>query len=52
MSLELRVSVRSLFLQALAAGIIFLPASSWKFWQGWAFRAERQAIVETEQARE
>ncbi|MGD0631164.1 MAG: isoprenylcysteine carboxylmethyltransferase family protein [Terracidiphilus sp.] len=37
MSLGLRVTVRSLLFLVLAVGIVFLPAGSFRFWQGWAF---------------
>ncbi|MGO9339860.1 MAG: methyltransferase family protein [Terracidiphilus sp.] len=39
MSLGLRVIVRSLLFLVIGAGIVFLPAGSWRFWQGWAFLA-------------
>lgn len=37
MSLELTVAVRMVLMLIAWAGILFLPAGSWRFWQGWAF---------------
>jgi protein-S-isoprenylcysteine O-methyltransferase Ste14 len=39
MSLGWRVVVRFALRLPIAAGIVFLPAGTWKFWQGWAFLA-------------
>jgi protein-S-isoprenylcysteine O-methyltransferase Ste14 len=39
MSLGQRVAIRMGPSMALMAGIVFLPAGSWSFWQGWAFLA-------------
>ena len=39
MSLELRLLIRLTLLVSLALAMIFLPAGSWTFWQGWAFTA-------------
>ncbi|MGD0736304.1 MAG: isoprenylcysteine carboxylmethyltransferase family protein [Terracidiphilus sp.] len=36
MNLELKVAPRLLFILALSIAVIFLPAGSWRFWQGWA----------------
>lgn len=37
MSLELRVTVRMVLLLVALIAMIFLPAGSWRYWQGWAF---------------
>lgn len=37
MTLELKVALRMAVLLPLWVGIIFLPAGTWRFWQGWAF---------------
>ena len=39
MSLGLRLAVRTLVGLALAIMVVFLPAGSYSFWQGWAFLA-------------
>ncbi|MGA2538454.1 MAG: isoprenylcysteine carboxylmethyltransferase family protein [Terracidiphilus sp.] len=39
MSLGRRVTVRAVVLLALALGMIFVPAGSFRYWQGWAFLA-------------
>lgn len=39
MSLELRLLIRLAVLLAAALAMIFLPAGSWSYWQGWAFTA-------------
>jgi protein-S-isoprenylcysteine O-methyltransferase Ste14 len=39
MSLELKVAVRTVLMLAGWIGILFLPAGTWNFWQGWAFLA-------------
>jgi protein-S-isoprenylcysteine O-methyltransferase Ste14 len=39
MSLGRRVAVRAVVLVALALGMIFVPAGSFRYWQGWAFLA-------------
>jgi protein-S-isoprenylcysteine O-methyltransferase Ste14 len=39
MGLGMRVTGRVVLLLALSVGIVFLPAGSWRFWQGWAFLA-------------
>jgi protein-S-isoprenylcysteine O-methyltransferase Ste14 len=36
MSLGLKVAPRMLFILLLSMAIIFIPAGSWRFWQGWA----------------
>ncbi|MGD0892247.1 MAG: isoprenylcysteine carboxylmethyltransferase family protein [Terracidiphilus sp.] len=36
MNLGLMVAPRMLFILALSTAVIFLPAGSWRFWQGWA----------------
>ncbi len=35
MSLGVRLVVRFVVMFVVAAGIVFLPASTWRFWQGW-----------------
>jgi protein-S-isoprenylcysteine O-methyltransferase Ste14 len=37
MSLEMRVAVRIVLMLAASLVVIFLPAGSWRYWQGWAF---------------
>lgn len=37
MSLETRVAVRILLMLLAALIVIFLPAGTWRYWQGWAF---------------
>jgi protein-S-isoprenylcysteine O-methyltransferase Ste14 len=39
MGLGLRLLVLTVVLLTLAVAVIFLPAGSWSFWQGWAFLA-------------
>jgi len=39
MSLGFRVAVRAVVVFALAAGVVFLPAGTWRYWQGWAWLA-------------
>lgn len=39
MSLGLRVALRTVILLVCITAIIFLPAGTWHFWQGWAFLA-------------
>lgn len=39
MSLRTRLVLRITLLLIFAAAMLFLPAGSWKFWQGWAFMA-------------
>jgi protein-S-isoprenylcysteine O-methyltransferase Ste14 len=36
MSLGGRVAVRFCAMSVIAAGVVFLPAGTWRFWQGWA----------------
>jgi len=37
MSLELRLAIRIVLAVVAMSVIIFLPAGTWEFWQGWAF---------------
>jgi len=37
MSLELRVAIRMVLLLVVLVAVVFLPAGSWGYWQGWAF---------------
>jgi protein-S-isoprenylcysteine O-methyltransferase Ste14 len=39
MSLGWRVVIRMALMSPVAAGTVFLPAGTWRFWQGWAFLA-------------
>jgi protein-S-isoprenylcysteine O-methyltransferase Ste14 len=39
MRLGWRVAIRVVLMFPMAAGIVFLPAETWRFWQGWAFLA-------------
>ena len=39
MSLGWRLTVRSVLMTLAGAAIVFLPAGTWRFWQGWAFMA-------------
>jgi protein-S-isoprenylcysteine O-methyltransferase Ste14 len=39
MTLELRLALRMTILTIGAMGIVFLPAWSWRYWQGWAYLA-------------
>jgi len=37
MTLGMKVAIRLVVMPVFAIGMIFLPAGSWRFWQGWAF---------------
>jgi protein-S-isoprenylcysteine O-methyltransferase Ste14 len=37
MSLETRVAIRITFTLAATLAVLFLPAGTWRYWQGWAF---------------
>ena len=39
MSLGWRLTVRGVVITLAGAAIVFLPAGTWRFWQGWAFMA-------------
>ncbi len=39
MSLRSKLVVRLSFGLIIGAALLFIPAGSWKFWQGWAFLA-------------
>jgi protein-S-isoprenylcysteine O-methyltransferase Ste14 len=45
MSLEWKVALRMVFMPALLAAVIFLPAGTFRFWQGWTFLATMFLLV-------